>query len=177
MTPQPHPAPLDGMKPRERIIYNFLVWWAQYPSRKIKSHALVDCPVMLHQEMGDLIGLYMDTGLVGGELDFSDLPAGNKRYTGQLAEALVHIQRMALSTDNHPPFHRSAVLTRLRWIAERARCALEGSSDWRALQVPQELDVVKENIRLNRLNRELRQRLADAGVPLSTEVPDAEQTD
>ena len=44
----------------------------------------------------------------------------------ELREALDHIIRLA---DN-------SRTRRLRWIAERARCAVESSGDWKALDLP-----------------------------------------
>lgn len=66
----------------------------------------------------------------------------DKAYIEELVDALDHIMRVAKASRTQT--------RRLRWIAERARCAIDGGEDWRELDLPKtaELSLRERKMRL-----------------------------
>ena len=66
----------------------------------------------------------------------------DKAYIEELVDAVDHIMRVAKASRTQT--------RRLRWIAERARCALDGSDDWREMDLPKkaELNLRERKMRL-----------------------------
>jgi len=59
----------------------------------------------------------------------------------RMTDALDHIARVARASRTQT--------RRLRWIEARARCALDGTEDWKAIDLPRSVkSVLRENERL-----------------------------
>ena len=59
--------------------------------------------------------------------------------TWEVRDALDHIMRVAKASRTQT--------RRLRWIAERARCALEGGEDWREMDLPRNVETDLKRLR------------------------------
>ncbi len=77
----------------------------------------------------------------------------NEEYIEQLVDALDHIKAVANNSRTQT--------RRLRWISERARCAVEGGEDWKNLVIPPSVEnLVAEKIKLKDKVKELEAKIA-----------------